>query len=198
MSRAAQPGQPAEPHLTHPDGRHRPVRSWPCTARLRRLRGGCRSNDQRRGRLLPCPSACPWRRHLHAGMSTGRYAPSPSGRMHLGNLMCCLLAWLERQKARAGRCCCALRIWTPSAAPPCMRTPSWTIWRGWALPPTAPEPPVYQSDRSEIYQRPLRRIIPGPPRAGLPLFFAAVASFTPPVRPTAVTVRSSTPGPAAA
>lgn len=26
-------------------------------------------------------------------MSTGRYAPSPSGRMHLGNLMCCLLAW---------------------------------------------------------------------------------------------------------
>ena len=28
-------------------------------------------------------------------MSTGRYAPSPSGRMHLGNLMCCLLAWLS-------------------------------------------------------------------------------------------------------
>ena len=27
-------------------------------------------------------------------MTLGRYAPSPSGRMHLGNLCCCLLAWL--------------------------------------------------------------------------------------------------------
>ena len=27
-------------------------------------------------------------------MSTGRYAPSPSGRMHLGNLWSALLAWL--------------------------------------------------------------------------------------------------------
>ena len=25
------------------------------------------------------------------------------------------------------------------------------IWRGWALPPTAPEPPVYQSERSAVY-----------------------------------------------
>ena len=26
---------------------------------------------------------------------TGRFAPSPSGRMHLGNLLCSLLAWLS-------------------------------------------------------------------------------------------------------
>ena len=25
----------------------------------------------------------------------GRFAPSPSGRMHLGNIMCALLAWLS-------------------------------------------------------------------------------------------------------
>ena len=29
----------------------------------------------------------------------GRFAPSPSGRIHLGNILCCLLAWLSaRQK----------------------------------------------------------------------------------------------------
>lgn len=26
---------------------------------------------------------------------TGRFAPSPSGRIHLGNILCCLLAWLS-------------------------------------------------------------------------------------------------------
>ena len=31
----------------------------------------------------------------------GRFAPSPSGRIHLGNILCCLLAWLSA-RARAG------------------------------------------------------------------------------------------------
>ena len=35
-------------------------------------------------------------------MTVGRYAPSPSGRMHLGNLCCCLLAWLSA-KSKGGR-----------------------------------------------------------------------------------------------
>ena len=30
---------------------------------------------------------------------TGRFATSPSGRMHLGNLMCSLLAWLSAKQA---------------------------------------------------------------------------------------------------
>ena len=31
--------------------------------------------------------------------AAGRFAPSPSGRIHLGNILCCLLAWLSaRQK----------------------------------------------------------------------------------------------------
>ena len=32
-------------------------------------------------------------------MVVGRFAPSPSGRIHLGNILCSLLAWLSvRQK----------------------------------------------------------------------------------------------------
>ncbi len=30
--------------------------------------------------------------------TVGRFAPSPSGRIHLGNLLCCLLAWLSARK----------------------------------------------------------------------------------------------------
>ena len=32
----------------------------------------------------------------------GRFAPSPSGRMHLGNLWACLLAWLAAHQAGGG------------------------------------------------------------------------------------------------
>ena len=31
-------------------------------------------------------------------MVTGRFAPTPSGRLHLGNLLCCLLAWCSARK----------------------------------------------------------------------------------------------------
>ena len=31
--------------------------------------------------------------------TTGRFAPSPSGRMHLGNAFSCLLAWLSARAA---------------------------------------------------------------------------------------------------
>ena len=34
--------------------------------------------------------------------ATGRFAPSPSGRIHLGNILCCLLAWLSARK-KGGR-----------------------------------------------------------------------------------------------
>ena len=85
-------------------------------------------------------------------MSTGRYAPSPSGRMHLGNLMCCLLAWLSA-KSKGGQV--LLRI-EDLDTQRCPRSYADAIvddlaWLGLAA--DGPMPPVYQSDRSEIYQR---------------------------------------------
>ena len=69
-------------------------------------------------------------------MSTGRYAPSPSGRMHLGNLMCCLLAWLSA-KSKGGQVLLRIEDLDTQRCPAAMRTPLWTIWHGSALPPTA-------------------------------------------------------------
>ena len=101
-------------------------------------------------------------------MITGRYAPSPSGRMHLGNLMCCLLAWLSA-KSKGGQV--LLRI-EDLDTQRCPRAYADAIiddlaWLGLA---------------AEGWFTPA---------------FAAAASSTLPVRPTAATARSSTPGPAA-
>ena len=85
-------------------------------------------------------------------MTAGRYAPSPSGRMHLGNLMCCLLAWLSA-KSKGGQV--LLRIEDLDAAR-CPRVYADAImddlaWLG--LTADGPTPTVYQSERSEIYQQ---------------------------------------------
>ena len=85
-------------------------------------------------------------------MTAGRYAPSPSGRMHLGNLMCCLLAWLSA-KSKGGQV--LLRIEDLDAAR-CPRVYADAImddlaWLGLAA--DGPTPTVYQSERSKIYQQ---------------------------------------------
>lgn len=85
-------------------------------------------------------------------MTAGRYAPSPSGRMHLGNLLCCLLAWLSA-KSKGGKVW--LRIEDLDAAR-CPRRYADAIvddlaWLG--LSADGPDPPVYQSERSVIYQQ---------------------------------------------
>ena len=85
-------------------------------------------------------------------MITGRYAPSPSGRMHLGNLMCCLLAWLSA-KSKDGQV--LLRI-EDLDTQRCPRVFADAIiddlaWLGLAA--DGPQLPVYQSERAEIYQR---------------------------------------------
>ena len=85
-------------------------------------------------------------------MTTGRYAPSPSGRMHLGNLLCCLLAWLSA-KSKGGQV--LLRI-EDLDAQRCPRVYADAIiddlaWLGLAA--DGPQPPVYQSERSAIYQQ---------------------------------------------
>ena len=85
-------------------------------------------------------------------MTAGRYAPSPSGRMHLGNLLCCLLAWLSA-KSKGGQV--LLRI-EDLDAQRCPRVYADAIvddlaWLGLAA--DGPCPPVYQSARSAIYRQ---------------------------------------------
>lgn len=81
---------------------------------------------------------------------TGRFAPSPSGRMHLGNVLCALLAWLS---ARRQNGTFLLRIEDLDA----MRCPRRFAdlimddlrWLGldWDA------DPLYQSERSAVYER---------------------------------------------
>ena len=91
-------------------------------------------------------------------MEKGRFAPSPSGRMHLGNLMCSLLAWLS---ARASGGQVVLRIEDLDAAR-CPRTYADLLeqdltWLGlvWDEGGSAggPDGPYYQSERFEIYKQ---------------------------------------------
>lgn len=88
--------------------------------------------------------------------TVGRFAPSPSGRMHLGNLLCSLLAWLSA-KHEGGRV--VLRIEDLDAAR-CPRSfaalleadLAW-LGLGWDEGGSAggPRGPYYQSERAEIY-----------------------------------------------
>ena len=95
---------------------------------------------------------------------TGRFAPSPSGRMHMGNLWSCLLAWLSARSA-GGRMVLRLEDLDPDRCRPeycdqVMRDLEWLglDWDGAA---------VYQSRRTGG----LRRRLPGAGGAGpgLPL-----------------------------
>ena len=85
----------------------------------------------------------------------GRFAPSPSGRMHLGNLWSCLLAWLAARSA-GGRMVLRLEDLDPDRCrqeycDQIMRDLEWMglDWDG---------EPVYQSRRTEIYAEAFRRL----------------------------------------
>lgn len=81
---------------------------------------------------------------------TGRFAPSPSGRMHMGNLWSCLLAWLAARSVGGGM---VLRLedldpdrCRPEYCDQVMRDLEWLglDWDG---------EPVYQSKRTEVYRQ---------------------------------------------
>lgn len=79
----------------------------------------------------------------------GRFAPTPSGRLHLGNLLCCLLAYLST-KSRGGKF--LLRI-EDVDVPRCPRRLAAQCIEDLAyLGFSWDEPPLYQSERTEIYQ----------------------------------------------
>ena len=93
----------------------------------------------------------------------GRFAPSPSGRIHLGNILCCLLAWLSvRQKD--GRV--LLRIEDLDTARCPHRYSRQMLedlhWLGldWDEGPEAggPQESYYQSERTAVYEAALRRL----------------------------------------
>ena len=96
-------------------------------------------------------------------MTVGRFAPSPSGRIHLGNILCCLLAWLSaRQKGGA----VVLRIEDLDTARCPRRYAAQMIedlrWLGldWDEGPETdgPDGPYFQSERTELYQAALERL----------------------------------------
>ncbi len=88
-------------------------------------------------------------------MITGRFAPTPSGRLHLGNLMCAMLAYLSA-RSQGGRF--LLRI-EDLDVPRCPRRLSDQCvqdlrWLGF----TWDEEPLWQSQRSELYQHYLEEL----------------------------------------
>ena len=100
---------------------------------------------------------------MERGAGKGRFAPTPSGRMHLGNLLCALLAWLSA-RAEGGRV--VLRIEDLDA----MRSPRSYAdlleddlrWLGlfWDEGGSSggPDGPYYQSERTALYQSALANL----------------------------------------
>lgn len=95
--------------------------------------------------------------------TVGRFAPSPSGRIHLGNILCCLLAWLSARQ-QGGRV--VLRIEDLDTAR-CPRRHADQMeadlrWLGltWDEGPAVggPDGPYYQSERTALYQAALEKL----------------------------------------
>ena len=93
----------------------------------------------------------------------GRFAPSPSGRIHLGNMFCSLLAWLSARK-KGGEI--VLRIEDLDTAR-CPRRYSQQMeedlrWLGldWDIGPGTggPHEPYYQSERTALYEAALEQL----------------------------------------
>lgn len=85
----------------------------------------------------------------------GRFAPSPSGRMHLGNLWSCLLAWLSARSV-GGRMVLRLEDLDPDRCKPefCQQVMRDLAWLGldWD------NEPVWQSRRGHIYEEYFRAL----------------------------------------
>ena len=88
-------------------------------------------------------------------MITGRFAPTPSGKLHLGNILCAMLAYLSA-RSQGGRF--LLRI-EDLDVPRCPRRLSEQCiadlqWLGF----TWDEEPLWQSERSDVYQHYLNEL----------------------------------------
>lgn len=92
---------------------------------------------------------------LAGGAPRGRFAPTPSGRMHLGNAFSALVAWLSC-KSQGGRMVLRIEDLDPRAqdrraADLIMRDLDW-LGLSWD------EGPYYQSNRGDLYQEAIDRL----------------------------------------
>ena len=93
----------------------------------------------------------------------GRFAPSPSGRMHLGNLFSALLAWLSVRQ-EGGSLVLRIEDLDPERCRPeyALQLMEDLRWLGldWDEGPGAggSDGPYYQSERTALYQAALERL----------------------------------------
>lgn len=93
----------------------------------------------------------------------GRFAPSPSGRIHLGNILCCLLAWLSARQ-QGGQVVLRIEDLDTARCPRryADRMEADLRWLGleWDQGPTVggPDGPYYQSERTALYQAALQKL----------------------------------------
>ena len=82
----------------------------------------------------------------------GRFAPTPSGRLHLGNLMCAMLAWLSA-KSRGGKCVLRIEDLDAVRCPFMGENTKYLLddlaWMGLEFDGEV----LWQSERSEIYAK---------------------------------------------
>lgn len=95
------------------------------------------------------------RRGAGASKVVGRFAPTPSGRMHLGNVFSLLMAW-ESARSQGGRVILRIEDLDPRArrrrcAQDLMRDLEW-LGLSWD------EGPYFQSERTEVYLEALERL----------------------------------------
>ena len=96
-------------------------------------------------------------------MVRGRFAPSPSGRMHLGNLFCALLSWLS-VKSRGGEWILRIEdLDTDRCRPDYARQVEEDLrWLGLAWDEGGstggPDAPYFQSQRTALYEAALARL----------------------------------------
>lgn len=85
----------------------------------------------------------------------GRFAPTPSGRLHLGNFLCALLAYLSVRRA-GGRFLLRIEDLDVPRCPErlCRQAVEDLSWFGFRW----DAPPLFQSERSPIYQAHLDRL----------------------------------------
>ena len=95
--------------------------------------------------------------------TTGRFAPSPSGRIHLGNILCCLLAWLSARQ-KGGRVILRIEDLDTARCPArygeqMCRDIHW-LGLDWDEGPgvEGPSGPYEQSRRTGLYQAALERL----------------------------------------